>query len=150
MADFQPRAPKPFANKHFGTSGLKIGAPQKCQIQPRRIQPLLLGPLNDEIHESFFFFKFSWILQPRDLPEKCPNLVVSNLVVSGFLKRALAQTCLRAWYQVRFFDLFLGILGALCTGKGGAPGTVPLHNLRVTSHVLHREVPLGWYRVRLF
>ena len=28
-------------------------------------------------------------------------------------------------------------------GEGGAPGTVPLHNLRVTSHVLHQEVPLG-------
>ena len=35
-------------------------------------------------------------------------------------------------------------------GEGGAPGTVPLHNLRVTSHVLHQEMPLGWYRVRLF
>ena len=28
-------------------------------------------------------------------------------------------------------------------GEGGAPGTVPLHNLRVTSHVLHQAVPLG-------
>ena len=28
-------------------------------------------------------------------------------------------------------------------GEGGPPGTVPLHNLRVTSHVLHQEVPLG-------
>ena len=33
-------------------------------------------------------------------------------------------------------------------GEGGAPGTVPLHNLRVTSHVLQQDVPLGWYRVR--
>ena len=28
----------------------------------------------------------------------------------------------------------------------GAPGTVPLHNLRVTSHVLHQDVPLGGTR----
>ena len=29
-------------------------------------------------------------------------------------------------------------------GEGGAPGTVPLHNLRVTSHVLHtKRCPLG-------
>ena len=26
-------------------------------------------------------------------------------------------------------------------GEGGAPGTVPLHDLRVTSHVLHQGVP---------
>ena len=38
--------------------------------------------------------------------------------LSEFLKRALAQTCLRAWYQARFFRPFLGILGALCMGKG--------------------------------
>ena len=37
---------------------------------------------------------------------------------SGFLKRAFAQTCLRAWYQVQFFEECLGILGALCMGKG--------------------------------
>ena len=29
----------------LGASGLKIGAPQKRQIQPRRIQPPILGPL---------------------------------------------------------------------------------------------------------
>ena len=27
---------------------------------------------------------------------------------SGFLKRALAQTCLRAWYQVRFLEAIFG------------------------------------------
>ena len=31
--------------QEFVTSGLKIGAPQKRQIQPRRIQPPILGPL---------------------------------------------------------------------------------------------------------
>ena len=34
---------------------------------------------------------------------------------SGFLERALAQTCLLAWYQVRFLEIFLGIL---VYGKG--------------------------------
>ena len=48
----------------------------------------------------------------------CSGGVALLRTSSGFLKRALAQTCLRAWYQVRFLDLFLGILGALCTGKG--------------------------------
>ena len=79
---------------------------------------------------------------------------------SGFLQRVLAPTCLRAWYQVRFLEVFLGILGALCKGKvaplvrhrdtfllsyfwaflggpeegrGGAPGAVPLQNPKVTS-----------------
>ena len=31
--------------KGFGTSGLKIGAPQKRQIRPRRIQPPIPDPL---------------------------------------------------------------------------------------------------------
>ena len=43
---------------------------------------------------------------------------------SGFLKRALAHTCLLAWYQVRFSEALVGILWALCKGKS-APGTVP-------------------------
>ena len=68
----------------------------------------------------------------------------------GFLKRALAQTCFRVWYQVRFLRSIFGHSWGLVYGEGGAPGTVPLHNLRVTSHVLHQEVPLGWYRARLF
>ena len=36
----------------------------------------------------------------------------------GFLKRALAQTCLRAWHQVPFLEVFLGILGTLYRGRG--------------------------------
>ena len=31
----------------------------------------------------------------------------------------MAQTCLRAWYQGRFLEIFLGILGALCGRRGG-------------------------------
>ena len=49
-----------------------------------------------------------------------------------------------------FLRRIFGHSWGLVYGEGGAPGTVPLHNLRVTSHVLHQEVPLGWYRVRLF
>ena len=36
--DFQSRGPKMLILEAFGTSGRKIGVPQKCQIQPRRIQ----------------------------------------------------------------------------------------------------------------
>ena len=43
--DFQSRGPKIVVLKGLGTSGRKIGAPQKRQIQPRRIQPPILGPL---------------------------------------------------------------------------------------------------------
>ena len=35
-------------------------------------------------------------------------------------------------------------------GEGGAPGTVLVHNLKITSHVLHRDVPFGWCQVRFF
>ena len=76
---------------------------------------------------------------------------IETFLKSGFLKRALAQTCFRVWYQVRFLRRIFGHFWGLVYGEGGAPGTVPLHNLRVTSHVLHQEVPLGWYRKkRLF
>ena len=34
---FPSRGPKPLKNRYLGTSGRKIGAPQKRQIQPRRI-----------------------------------------------------------------------------------------------------------------
>ena len=43
---FRPEAPKPFKNRYLGTSGLKIGAPQKRQILPRRIWPPICGPLS--------------------------------------------------------------------------------------------------------
>ena len=42
---FRPEAPKPFKNRYLGTSGLKIGVPQKRQILPRRIWPPICGPL---------------------------------------------------------------------------------------------------------
>ena len=45
--------------------------------------------------------------------------------------------------QVLFFDQILGILWGLVYGEGGAPGTIPLHNLRVTSHVLTEMRPSG-------
>ena len=42
---FRPEVPKPFKNRYLGTSGLKIGAPQKRQILPGRIGPPICGPL---------------------------------------------------------------------------------------------------------
>ena len=48
---FRPEIPKPFKNRYLGTSGPKIGAPQKCQIQPRRIWPPICGPLKLIIKE---------------------------------------------------------------------------------------------------
>ena len=42
---FRPEVPKPFKNRYLGTSGLKIRAPQRRQILPRRIWPPICGPL---------------------------------------------------------------------------------------------------------
>ena len=42
---FQSRGPRILILKGCGTPGLKIGAPQKPQTQPRQIQPPILGPL---------------------------------------------------------------------------------------------------------
>ena len=42
---FRPEVPKYLFLKGFGTSGRKIGAPQKRQIQPRRIWPPICGNL---------------------------------------------------------------------------------------------------------
>ena len=68
----------------------------------------------------------------------------------GFSNVPWRKRAFGAGTKYGFFEEFWGILRGLVYGEGGAPGTVPLHNLRVTSHVLHQEVPLGWYRVRLF
>ena len=57
---FHPEVPKPFKNWHLGTSGLKIRAPQKRQLQPRRIQPPICGPL-----------KFNWV---QWVCAKCPKI----------------------------------------------------------------------------
>ena len=68
----------------------------------------------------------------------------------------VSQTCLGANVlsglvpSTVFKQNLWAFLGPCVRGRGGATGTVPLHNLRVTSHVLHQEVPLGWYRVGLF
>ena len=43
--DFQSRGPKIHILKGFGAFGRKIGAPQKRENQPRRIQPPILGTL---------------------------------------------------------------------------------------------------------
>ena len=91
-----------------------------------------------------------FFLQYSPFRETAVALPLSQTIQSGFLKRALAQTCFRVWYQVGFLRRIFGHSWGLVYGEGGAPGTVPLHNLRVTSHVLHQKVLLGWYRVRLF
>ena len=44
--DFQSRVPKTSVVKGFGTTGLKIGAPQNCEIQRGQIQTPILGPLS--------------------------------------------------------------------------------------------------------
>ena len=44
----------------------------------------------------------------------------------------------------------IGHSWGLVYGEGGAPGTVPLTHPKVTSHVLHQDVPRGWYQVRFF
>ena len=49
-----------------------------------------------------------------------------------------------------FFRPIFGHSWGLVHGEGGAPGTVPLRNLRVTSHLHHRDMPLGWYQVCFF
>ena len=73
----------------------------------------------------------------------------------------VSQTCLGANVPWRkrafglgtkygFLEEFLGHSWGLVYREGGAPGTVPLRNLRVTAHVLHQDVPLEWYWVRFF
>ena len=42
-------------------------------------------------------------------------------LLSGFLKHALAQTCLRAWYQVRFFSNIFGHSWGFLYGGRGRP-----------------------------
>ena len=68
----------------------------------------------------------------------------------------VSQTCLGANVlsglvpSTVFQKNLWAFLGPCVRGMGAPPVTVPLHNLRVASHVLYQEVPLGWYRVRLF
>ena len=74
----------------------------------------------------------------RALKGNMGNELVSNI------NRSLAQKCLEACTKYVLFEVSWGILGALCCVRGrGAPGTVALNNLSVTSHVLHQDVPLG-------
>ena len=60
----------------------------------------------------------------------------------------VSQTCLgrnvpSGLVPGTFFRCILGHSWSLPCGRGrGAPGTVPLHNLRVTSHSLHQDVSL--------
>ena len=91
----------------------------------------------------------SWILVIDTISARLFGFIQAKLR-SGFLKRALAQTCLRAWNQVRFFrNIFGHFLGALgrarwrpwygtsaqpeshftCSSPRGAPRVVPSTSL---------------------
>ena len=69
---FRPEVPKPLKNRYSGTSGRKIGAPQKRQIQPRRIWPPILG--NENWTQTFFSQTFrappGYFGCLRDIPPK--------------------------------------------------------------------------------
>ena len=55
------------------------------------------------------------------LASREPSLRPQHIINSGFLKRASAQTCLRAWYQVRFLRRIFGYSWGLVYGEGGHP-----------------------------
>ena len=55
---FSPEVPKYLCLKGFGTSGRKIGAPQKRQIQPRRIWPPICGPLSNSVKFACLMLAF--------------------------------------------------------------------------------------------
>ena len=105
--------------------------------RPLFVPPGVLGRDTRPVSQGFFLILCAFLF-----PDHC--------------KHRASQTCLGANVPsglVPSTSLFRNIFGhswGLVCGEGGAPGTVPLHNLRVTSHVLHQEVPLGWYRARLF
>ena len=62
--DFQCRGPKTLISKGLGTSGRKIGAPQKREIQPQRIQPF--RPPHMQCSEDFSVF-LSFLSDPNVL-----------------------------------------------------------------------------------
>ena len=113
--DFQSRGPKTLQNQSFGTSGLKIGTPQKRQIQPRRIQPPHSRPsefLNATIpsrfppfslglvfHKTPYFIVFSW-------PKPPPNNHPSKRSCSHQRRRTEHQSASpfkKGWLQIRMF-----------------------------------------------
>ena len=62
-------------------------------------------------------------LSSLTLAELFPSKVLDTLnkLKSGFLKRALAQTCFRAGYQVQFLRRIFGHSWGLAYGEGGRP-----------------------------
>ena len=140
----QLHSPKPFPPKPLLTSRPPIGLQRARRVSD-------LGPNHFRASSGKLLqFIHHLHLAPSGLQKGAHNQHHGGQTISGFLKRALAQTCLRALYQASFFRSFFGHSKGLVQGEGGAPGTVHLHDLRVTSHVLHRDVPLGWYQVRFF
>ena len=74
-----------------------------------------------------------------DLSSAFPMVLLKQLGPSSMvlLKQLGVFKVSQTWYQVRFLRSILGYILWACAGRrGGGPGTVPLHNLRSTSHVL--------------
>ena len=75
--------------------------------------------------------------------------------ISAGIRFRVSQTCLgtnvpSGLVPSTIFWPILGYSWGLVYGAGGRPGTVPLHNLKVTSHVLHprcapRAVPIRFF-----
>ena len=75
------RGPKILILKGFGTSALKIGAPQKRQIQPRRIQPPDSQPSDTEVPTQ------QDVASMLDAPGPAPTLVCTKVVLPQALLR---------------------------------------------------------------
>ena len=81
---FGPEVPKYLFLKGFGTSGRKIGAPQKRQFQPRQIWPPICGPLTNApckttcLYSAPSMHTLGQLLTGFSQPES-PNIAVANL-----------------------------------------------------------------------
>ena len=89
-------------------------------------------------------------LDPFSGPENCRFLslvMVERVLSQGFSNVPWHKRAFWPGTKYFFFTKLWANSWGLVYGEGGAPGATPLHNRRVTSHVLHQEVPLGWCRV---
>ena len=75
--------------------------------------------------------------------EHRPDSVAKSGKVQGFSNVPWHKISLLAWYRVCFCRNVFRHSWGLVYGEGGAPGAIPLHNLRITSHIPHQDVPLG-------
>ena len=79
------------------------------------------------------------LVQPNQAPKYAPRFALRRSGFSNVPSGLAPSTIIR--------NIF-GHSWGLVYGEEGAPVTAPLRNLRVTSHVLHQDVPLGWYQAR--